>query len=385
VLSVAAARNVDMASDVTLEVFPDEDGLPDFRIDVASGSDRASVHSTLQSAVAAVGRLGPSNLRKVAEAGYVVFKRVGTSRWSAVPRFSDCRGEVKVGLSPRLTASIGARLGKLRLSGDWSFTVDPVSINKAEDALRRLLARGDLPHIISGVTVSGGGPHRPSLAGAPVVASEDRERSRHPRHHRRGRRRCPDADLQGGRAERLCDQVASACPARSIRSSLNTSSRLHFVADAFVHEGQTPPNLIEAPEWSDAVEMLSRTAEPQHAPVPEAMDDLLEAIYPGGRRGWSEALLMPLLERVLPAEINPWDFLRSLHDATVMRPLLRARHRGCTWVLVTHRWCRCARAPRTSSWSTEVFPRFDAGTSSKPSRRSVAVHSGGRRRHGALR
>jgi hypothetical protein len=27
---------------------------------------------------------------------------------------------------------------------------------KAEDALRRLLARGDLPHIISGVTVSGG-------------------------------------------------------------------------------------------------------------------------------------------------------------------------------------------------------------------------------------
>jgi hypothetical protein len=43
-----------------------------------------------------------------------------------VPRFSDCRGEVKVGLCRRLTAAVGSKLGRLRSSGDWSLTIDPV-------------------------------------------------------------------------------------------------------------------------------------------------------------------------------------------------------------------------------------------------------------------
>ena len=156
VLSVAEARNLAMPADVSLEIYPDEDGLLQFKIDVAGKSDGKSVHSTLQSAVEAVGKLGASNLRKVADAGYVVFKRVGTARWSAVPRFSDCRGEVKVGLSRRLAAAVGSKLGRLRSSGDWSMTIDPVPIAKVEDALRRLLAKGEMPSIISGVTVTGG-------------------------------------------------------------------------------------------------------------------------------------------------------------------------------------------------------------------------------------
>jgi hypothetical protein len=156
VLSVAHARNLDMPADVSLEIYPDEDGLLQFRIDVARKPDVTNVHSTLQSAMEAVGKLGPSNLRKVAEAGYVVFKRVGTARWSAVPRFSDCRGEVKVGLSRRLAVAVGSKLGRLRSTGDWSLTVDSIAIAKVQDALRRLLAKGEMPSIISGVTVIGG-------------------------------------------------------------------------------------------------------------------------------------------------------------------------------------------------------------------------------------
>lgn len=335
VLSVAAARNVELPADVTLEVYPDEDGRLHFGVEVSDAPDRSSEHATLQAAVAAVGKFAPSNLRTVAEAGYIVFKRVGTSRWSAVPRFSDCRGEVKVGLSPRLTALVGMKLGRLRSSGDWSLTENPISINKAENALSRLLVKGELPQIISGVTVTGGVrtdhhwlgrrsvlPRIATDLGVPTIVADGDE----------------DAPaLTCKEIEPNVYAIGSRRPvagAFELRSSADTSARLHFVADSFIHERQIPSHLIETPEWNDAVAMVSRTAEPPHAwdIVPEALDDLLEAIYAGGRRGWGEADLIPLLERVLPAEISPWDFLRSLHDATVMRPLLRARHRGRTWI-----------------------------------------------------
>ncbi len=336
VLSVAAARNVHMPSDVSLEVYPDEDGLPHFRVDVADRSDRGSVHATLQSAVAAVARLGASNLLKVAEAGYVVFKRIGTSRWTAVPRFSDCRGEVRVGLCNRLTSAVGTKLGILRSSGDWSLTVDPVSIARAEDALRRLLAKEELPQIIYSVTVTGGVrtdhhwlgrrsvlPTITTDLGSPIIVAEGDD----------------DAPALGCKeiepnryAIRSKRPVAGAF---ELRSSASTAARLHFVADAFVHDGQRPNNHDDAPEWKDCVRMLEGAAEPPTAwdPVPEKLDDLLEAIYAGGRRGWAEADLIPLLERIIPDDMSPWDFLRSLQDSTVLTPLLRARYRGRTWIL----------------------------------------------------
>ncbi|MCC8962494.1 hypothetical protein H8A95_09270 [Bradyrhizobium sp. Pear76] len=338
VLSVAAARNVQMPSDVSMEVYPDEDGLPHFRVDVVDRSDRGSVHATLQSAVAAVAKLGGSNLSRVAEAGYVVFKRIGTSRWAAVPRFSECRGEVRIGLCSRLTAAVGTKLGRLRASGDWTLTVDPVSIARAEDALRRLLAKEDLPQVISGVTVAGG------------IRTD---------HHWLGRRSVlptitTDLGLPMIVAEGDDDAPALACkeiePSRyaitskrpvagtfELRSSASTAARLHFVADAFVHDGQRPSNHDDAPEWRECVRMLGETAEPPTSwdPVPEKLDDLIESVYAGGRRGWAEADLIPLLERIIPDDMSPWDFLRSLQESTVLTPLLRSRHRGRTWILGT--------------------------------------------------
>lgn len=336
VLSVAEARNLDMPVDVSLEIYPDEDGLLQFKLDVAGKSDSKSVHSTLQSAVEAVGKLGASNLRQVAEAGYVVFKRLGTSRWSAVPRFADCRGEVKVGLCRRLTASVGSKLGRLQSSGDWSLTVAPVSIAKVEDALRRLLAKGEMPSIISGVTVSGGvrtGHHwlgrravLPKIEtdlGLPTIGAEG------------------DADAPVPVCEEIEPNLYTIKAERALagafelRGSATTATRLQFVADSFVHDARPPTNVVEMPEWNDTVELRSCAAEPPQNwdDVPEPLDDLLEAIYAGGRTGWSESDLIPLLERVLPEGINRWDFLRSLQDATALTPLLRARFRGRLWTL----------------------------------------------------
>ncbi len=337
VLAVAAGRNVDMPMDVLLEVYPDEDGLPHFKIDVAGDPDRASVHATLQGAVQAVSGLGHSNLRMVSEAGYVVFKRVGSARWSAVPRFSDCRGEVKVGVSSRVAAMVGAKLGRMRPSGDWSLTEDPVSIAKAEDALRRLLAKEEPPQLITGVTVSGG------------VRTD---------HHWLGRRTVlprvstdlgmPTVVAEGGDSSPnvVCKEMETGLYAiRSrrplagtfeLRCSSTTAARLRFVADAFVHEPQMPSGTVALPEWTDVAELASQVVE---APrdwdaVSEPLDDLLEAIYAGGRRGWGEAELIELLERTLPDDIGPWDFLRSLQDAAFLTPFLRARFRGRMWGLL---------------------------------------------------
>lgn len=336
VLSVAEARNLEMPADVSLEIYPDEDGLLQFKIDVVGKPDGASVHSTLQSAVEAVSKLGPSNLRKVAEAGYVVFKRIGTARWSAVPRFSECRGEIKVGLCRPLAAAVGLKLGRLRSSGDWSLTVDPVAIVKVEDALHRLLAREEMPSIISGVTVIGG-----------VRVN----------HHWLGRRNVlPKILTDLGMPKIGADENSDAAPVCEeiepnlyaikagralggafdlIAASATIVTRLQFVANSFVHDARSLTNVIDMPEWNDTAELRSRVAEPPLSwdDVPEPLDDLLEAIYAGGRRGWSESDLIPLLERILPDEINPWDFLRSLQDATALTPFLRARFRGRTWML----------------------------------------------------
>jgi hypothetical protein len=336
VLAVAEARNLDMPVEVSLEIYPDEDGLFQFTLDLVDKPDRKTVHSTLQSAVEACGKLGVSNLRKVAEAGYVVFKRVGTARWSAVSRFSDCRGEVKVGLCPQVATAVGTKLGRLQSSGDWSLTVEPVAIAKVEDALRRMLAKGETPSLISGVTVTGG------------VRSG---------HHWLGRRtllpkietdlELPTISTEGDAAAAapICEEIEpnvyaikSEHPlagAFELRSSATIATRLQFVADAFIHDARPPTNVLYIPEWDDTAELRSQVGEPPRCwdHVPEPLDDLLEAVYAGGRRGWSESDLVSLLERTLPAEINRWDFLRSLQDATALRPFLRVQFRGRSWML----------------------------------------------------
>ena len=336
VLSVAEARNLNMPADVSLEIYPDEDGLLQFKLDVAGKSEGKSVHSTLQSAMEAVGKLGASNLGKVAEAGYVVFKRVGTARWCAVPRFSDCRGEVKVGLCRRVAAAVGLRLGRLRSSGDWSLTIDPVPIAKVDDALRRLLAKDEMPSLISGVTITGGVrtdhhwlgrrtllPKIETDLGLPTIVAE------------------VDADAGVPVCEEIEPNLYAIKAERpltgafELRGSASAATRLRFVADAFVHDAHPPANVVDMPEWNDTTELRWRVVEPPRDwdDVPEPLDDLLEAIYAGGRRGWSESDLIPLLESTLPAEIHCWDFLRSLQDATALTPFLRARFRGRSWML----------------------------------------------------
>jgi hypothetical protein len=161
-----------------------------------------------------------------------------------------------------------------------------------------------------------------------------------------------------------------------LRGSATTATRLQFVADSFVHDARPLTNVVDMPEWNDTAELRSRVDEPPQKwdDVPEPLDDLLEAIYAGGRRGWGESDLIPLLERTLPDVINPWDFLRSLQDATVLTPFLRARFRGRTWKLGPVA-LRCGPAPKIWSWSMVACRLCSSTTSSAPSKRSADAPS----------
>ncbi|WP_145144396.1 hypothetical protein [Roseomonas gilardii] len=65
------------------------------------------------------------------------------------------------------------------------------------------------------------------------------------------------------------------------------------------------------------------------------LDDLLEAIYAGGRSGWSEADLIPLIRRVLPFESAPkvFDVIHLLQAAGWIEPRLLTQWRGRRWFL----------------------------------------------------
>jgi hypothetical protein len=63
--------------------------------------------------------------------------------------------------------------------------------------------------------------------------------------------------------------------------------------------------------------------------------DLLEAIYAGGRSGWAESDLIPLILRALPTQGAPrvFDVLHVLHGSGWIEPRLLARWRGRRWFL----------------------------------------------------
>ena len=116
------------------------------------------------------------------------------------------------------------------------------------------------------------------------------------------------------------------------------SRRVRFVADALIHEtsGFTAPAdpLIE---WSGPLlpAPIVQDFEPQWDERRSPIDDLVEATYAGGRAGWNEMDIVALARAGLGDRLNPWDVVRSLQEATCLRPMLRAQWRGRVWALGT--------------------------------------------------
>ena len=345
VQAVGASRHLSLAAEIDLELSSDEDGLKVFSLqNVASEDAGKDVCDSLGDAARVALAFPRNNFTQCIDTGYVLFMRIGHSRWKAVSSLSECHGTVHVGLSSRLAGIIGANLGALEASGNWYLTKAAVLVGKAEDALRRFVRASDVSNQISHVRVYGGirtGSNwlgRPSFL--PQISSDGGALVLNQQH-------------SGGLPAPVCEEIDGWPGTYAIKSDrpldgsyglrpsialtgLTWSRNVAFARNAVVHGAEArQPAGRPLGEWTDTVTQKASVEIPdlEWCDLPQSLDDTIEAVYAGGRSGWSEGDLVPRLQDVLPKEISPWDFLRSMHESTLLQPLLRPGFRGRTWSL----------------------------------------------------
>ena len=119
---------------------------------------------------------------------------------------------------------------------------------------------------------------------------------------------------------------------------------VHFSRDADEHVELKQP---EDEAWSHVDECVTTHGSPvymEEASVSQesaslessaAFDDLLEAIYAGGRSGWPEQELLALVRHVLGSDgPSPWHVLRSLQESGWLAARVNVRWRARRWWLV---------------------------------------------------
>jgi hypothetical protein len=313
VQSVAHSNDVRLPIEISLQLVFDEDGVPVYFTETPGEPNDRDMFHELGRAVRHVHSRGRSNLGRGLDVGFLVFSRVGHTRWSASSSFDDCRGSVHLGLDQSAVATVGSKLGTLRPSGEWSLTAQPVLVGRAEKALARLLPKNcslpaiNKPTISDGVRVDHRWLGRPGVL--PTITTDGGAIRLLP---------------TGAGDEPVCEDVEGRPNVYAIKSASpldglytfhgasTASTSLRFVRNSFVHTARRPSG-IPVQEWTAHSHLVGRSvAAPRDwQDIPSGTDDLLEAIYAGGRSGWSEFELVPLLERVLPRQINAWDFLKK--------------------------------------------------------------------------
>lgn len=116
---------------------------------------------------------------------------------------------------------------------------------------------------------------------------------------------------------------------------------LTLVDRALEHEVITCPDPATDPRWLGEHEvatipgrLVTKSLPSQGiTSLPQLMDDLLEGLYAGGRSGWSETELLPLIRRLVGGEVSPWDSLRLLHEGGWVVPLLASGWGVRRWFL----------------------------------------------------
>ncbi|CAA2140054.1 hypothetical protein [Methylobacterium bullatum] len=66
----------------------------------------------------------------------------------------------------------------------------------------------------------------------------------------------------------------------------------------------------------------------------QALLDLLEALYAGGRRGWSEQDMVRMVKSCLPIKFAGWDALQMLTDSGWMEPWVSRSWKARKWYLI---------------------------------------------------
>jgi hypothetical protein len=331
--------------DLSMEITRDEDEAWIFSLHTSgnNGTER-DTFETLDLAASKAISLAPHDLAATLGKGFIVFRQTGNALWRAASGISECVGRVIVGLAPQVADRLGGGLGKLVATGTWFLTEQPVLISAVEKAVRRLGGpNSEEDHIVSISVFEGvrsgrywlGRPSflpRISADGSALVARAEERAT--------GEVRCIEMEKAPGIFRLVADRSPEGTfvvePAEGLGDSRFWSRRLTFVADALIHQ-----TLSEGPpadpmvEWEDTQrsELTVKDFEPTYCESVSELDDLVEAVYAGGRSGWSEEDIIRLIRRGLTTQVNPWDVLRSLQESTLLKPMLRAQWRGRFWLL----------------------------------------------------
>jgi hypothetical protein len=328
--------------ELLLEMVRDEDDLWSFVVSDRTTGRLLGSHGTLALAVATCVSKDGHELMRAIDLGVIFFRQTGHARWEAMPILADGLNRVIVGLSPRVAGRIGAKLGPLERSGDWSLS----RVIPAGSARDRLAAIVKLPkpeeqirnvRVFGGVRSAGEWLGRPSFL--PKVAADASGLSIAPRGGvNDGTIGCEEevAGTYAIRSEKPLDGPYIVQPAADEdRASPSWSRSLTFVRDAHVHQSLATAKGTSVAEWSDVVTMRDNVGPPVDgwSKIDSRLGDLIEAVYAGGSSGWNEGELIPMLSEIVSGDASPWDILRGLQEATMLEPFLKPGWKGRTWML----------------------------------------------------
>jgi hypothetical protein len=342
VQAISLGRRTSSPLELSLEMVRDEDDLWSFVVTEAATGRLLGSYGTLAQAVAACSAKEGHELRRAIDLGVIFFRQTGHARWEAMPILAEGLNKVVVGLSSRVAGKVGAKLGPLEQSGDWSLSrIVPagtagdrlgaiVKLPKPEEQIRNV-------RVFGGVRSAGEWLGRPSFL--PNVAADASGLSIVPRGAvNDGTVRCEEevAGTYAIRSDRPLDGPYIVQPAADEdRGSPSWSRSLTFVRDAHVHQSLAGAKGTAVAEWSDVVTMRDKVVSPVGgwSAIDPRLDDLIEAVYAGGSSGWNEGELIPMLADILSGDASPWDILRGLQEATMLEPYLKPGWKGRTWML----------------------------------------------------
>jgi hypothetical protein len=345
VRGVAAGQAVTSTSEeIDLQLVSNQDEEWSYILDGSSAAVQSrSYPPTLAAAVAGAKRFEPHQLSSAIGKGYLLFRQVGRATWRATGDISECKGKILVGVQTQLADRVGDRLGALEQGQGWQLTSDPQPVAIVEAALTRLLGRIGASETIVGVSVRDGIKNGADWLGRPrflpVIFADSNEIEISAERGAHGRIDCHEDPKVPGRhrldARETVEGFYLLSPKVSKGQRPPWVRRISFIADAYVHDRahsrKQNPTIKEwkSEEYSNKV---VRSIQPYWNAEKLESDDLIEAVYAGGRSGWDEADIVSMLLRW--KSWNPWDVLRWLQDSKVIVPTTRTQWRGRIWELV---------------------------------------------------
>ncbi|MEC4723427.1 hypothetical protein RY831_30250 [Noviherbaspirillum sp. CPCC 100848] len=305
-------------------------------------ADEKHVYASLGSALRHIDAAVSANLGAGLRREVIFFRQTGIGRWQAEADLRACVGKVHVAFADRLKATVKEYFGGLVPSGGWLVSASSISKRKVEQGLLNVRLFQPTTETI----------YRPTLHGGVRVASAWLGRSRYlPSIDADSEDlivRSDQEDVQlsalsvSDSGELICDRgtdgsyvIEPMLKEHERRSPWRLRFRL--VANALPHVAlngsrrQLEP-LVDWDSVQRAPMVLRDTGPLQWEQGESRCDDLLEAVYASGAKGWEEADLVRIVQRAAEEfEQRPWPMLRALHDAGVIEPRLRNGWRGRVW------------------------------------------------------